>query len=181
MGIVSRNETFVRIRCFSPCCPSSNARTIDYDYMVITVSGSYTYGANVNYIPLPAPTSTELPNNTNCETSGYGYWQKVGNTPVQIAPTLQYTAMKCITIAECKKTWRTQTLTGRQQCAEQDNATSSMGDSGGPLTYMENGTKVLLGNVSWGHSQCAENGFPSAYSRNQEPVVNTWIKQQAGL
>ena len=28
-----------------------------------------------------------------------------------------------------------------------------MGDSGGPLTYNENGTKVLLGNVSWGHSQ----------------------------
>merc|ERR1712200_31943 len=69
-------------------------------------------------------------NNTACETSGYGYSPKVGNTPVQIAATLQYTALKCITIQECKKTWRTQTLTGRQQCAEQPNATSCMGDSG---------------------------------------------------
>ena len=63
----------------------------------------------------------------------------------------------------------------------QAGATSCMGDSGGPLTYMENGKKVLLGNVSWGHSQCVENGYPSAYSRNQEPSVNAWIKQNAGL
>ena len=35
----------------------------------------------------------------------------------------------------------------------QKNATSCMGDSGGPLTFIENGRKVLLGNVSWGHAQ----------------------------
>ena len=98
---------------------SWNSRLLDYDYMVITVSGRFSYNDNVKAIPIPAPTNRELPNNTNCETSGFGYWQKNGNTPTQIAPTLQYTALKCITIDECKKVWRGQTLTGRQQCAEQ--------------------------------------------------------------
>ena len=72
----------------------------------------------------------QLPNYTDCQTSGYGYSQYVLGNPAVIAPTLQWTDMKCITTAECKKTWRLQTLTSRQQCAEQDNATSCMGDSG---------------------------------------------------
>ena len=67
------------------------------------------------------------------------------------------------------------------KCAEQDNATSCMGDSGGPLTMMQNGEKRLLGNVSWGHNKCASNGYPSAYSRNADPTANAWIKKNANL
>ena len=56
-----------------------------------------------------------------------------------------------------------------------------MGDSGGPLTVMQEGEKRLLGNVSWGHSKCSSNGYPSAYSRNADPTANAWIKQNANL
>ena len=125
--------------------------------------------------------NSELPNGTPCQTSGYGYSQYVLGQPAVIAPILQWIDMQCITNEECKKTWRLQTLTSRQQCAEVDNGTSCMGDSGGPLTTMENGKKVLLGNVSWGHSGCASNGYPSAYSRNADPDSNAWIRTNAGL
>merc|ERR1712127_675439 len=59
-------------------------------------------------------------------------------------------------------------------------ATSCMGDSGGPLTYVQNGQEVLLGNVSWGHSKCSTNGYPAAYSRNADPTANAWIRTNAG-
>ena len=54
-----------------------------------------------------------------------------------------------------------QHLSSRQQCAIAEGATSCMGDSGGPLTVMEDGERKLIGNVSWGHSRCKKDGFPS--------------------
>merc|ERR1719197_2273811 len=62
-----------------------------------------------------------------------------------------------------------------------NGVTSCMGDSGGPLTTEEDGEQKLLGNVSWGHGKCVTDGYPAAYSRNQEPTVNAWIKTNAGL
>merc|ERR1712123_230484 len=130
---------------------------------------------------LVSPSTSELPNGTPCMTSGYGYSQHIGGQPGVIASTMQWTDINCITTAECKKVWRTQTLTSRQQCANTDGVTSCMGDSGGPLTTMEGGEQRLLGNVSWGHSKCSVTGYPSAYSRNSDPTMNAWIKDNANL
>jgi len=154
--------------------PSYNSRTIDYDYMVITISGSWSMNSNVASIPLPSPSNSEVVG--SCSTSGYGYTRGGGSNPNTIASTLQWSKMNCINNATCKRSWPTSTLTGRQQCAEYPGATSCMGDSGGPLTYKEGGRDVLLGNVSWGHSKCDQNRYPSVYSRNKEPNVNSWIK-----
>ena len=161
--------------------PQYNANTIDYDYMILTIQGSWTFDDYVKPIKIVNASSSELPNNTPCQSSGYGYSQHIGNNPGVIASTLQWMDISCITIAECKKVWRLQTLTSRQQCASSDGVTSCMGDSGGPLTTSEDGEQKLLGNVSWGHSKCSVNGYPSAYSRNADPTANAWIKENAGL
>lgn len=161
--------------------PQYNAQKIDYDYMVVTTATAWDYNQYVGPIQLISAMNGELAANTPCQTSGYGYSQYILGQPAVIAPILQWIDMRCITNEECKKTWRLQTLTSRQQCAEVADGTSCMGDSGGPLTTMENGTKVLLGNVSWGHSQCASNGYPSAYSRNADPEANAWVRTNAGL
>merc|ERR1712193_167139 len=161
--------------------PKYNSRLIDYDYMVITTQGTWNYDNYVQPIQIVNPSTSELANNTPCQTSGYGYSQHIAGQPGVIASTLQWTDIKCITIAECKKVWRTQTLTSRQQCASTDGVTSCMGDSGGPLTTMEGGEQKLLGNVSWGHSKCSVNSYPSAYSRNADPTMNSWIKSNAQL
>ena len=42
-----------------------------------------------------------------------------------------------------------------------------MGDSGGPLTVIEDGERKLIGNVSWGHSRCKKDGFPSGSRWNK--------------
>jgi len=161
--------------------PQYNAQKIDHDYMVITIQGSWNYNDYVQPIPIVSAMNDELPNGTPCQTSGYGYSEYILGQPAVIAPILQWIDVQCITNDECKKTWRLQTLTSRQQCAEVADGTSCMGDSGGPLTMMENGKKVLLGNVSWGHSGCASNGYPSCYSRNADPESNAWIKTNADL
>merc|ERR1711990_68094 len=176
-----RNQRQVKNASSQTAHPQYNSNTIDYDYMVITVSSDFTYDEFVKPIALVAPSDSEVPNGTQCQSSGYGYWKHVNGNPTEIAPTLQWMDIDCITIAECKKVWRIQTLGPRQQCANSNGVTSCMGDSGGPLTTMENGQQVLLGNVSWGHGKCVTDGYPAAYSRNQDPTVNEWIKTNAGL
>jgi len=172
LNIASRNQL---------AHPSYNSRTIDYDYMIITTTGSFSFGSSVNSIPLVAASNSELPNNTACKTSGYGYSRHINGTPSQIASTLQWTNINCITTTECKKTWRTQTIGSRQQCGDVSGATSCMGDSGGPLTVREGLQDKLLGNVSWGHSGCSTTGYPGVYSRNADPTINAWIKSNAGI
>ena len=54
--------------------PSYNSKTIDYDYMVLTVSESFSYDDYVKPIKLVnASIATE--NTGTCTTSGYGYSQ----------------------------------------------------------------------------------------------------------
>jgi len=161
--------------------PQYNAAKIDYDYMILTIEGSWTFDEYVAPIKIVSPSESELPNNHPCQSSGYGYSQHIGGNPGVIASTLQWMDINCITTEECKKVWRLQTLTSRQQCASTDGVTSCMGDSGGPLTTEEEGEQRLLGNVSWGHNKCSVNGYPSAYSRNADPVINAWIKENAQL
>ena len=54
--------------------PSYNSRTIDYDYMVLTVSSSFSYDNYVKPIGLVS-TSNASENTGTCTTSGYGYSQ----------------------------------------------------------------------------------------------------------
>ena len=83
--------------------------------MIITVTGTWSYDNYVGPINIVNASSSELPNNTACQTSGYGYSQHVNGQPAVIASTLQWTNINCITTTECKKTWRTQTVGSRQQ------------------------------------------------------------------
>ena len=150
--------------------------------MIITVSSSFSYNNVVGPISIVNSSSSELPNNTACKTSGYGYSQYHSNgRPGFIASTLQWTNINCITRSECKKVWVGSTIGSRQQCANTDGVTSCMGDSGGPLTVREGGKDKLLGNVSWGSGNCETTGYPAVYSRNADPTINSWIKSNARL
>ena len=50
-----------------------------------------------------------------------------------------------------------------------------------PLTVVVEDEVRLLGNVSWGNSRCVVDGYPSASSRNADPIVNELIRTTAGL
>ena len=61
--------------------PQYNSRLIDYDYMVITTQGTWNYDQYVAPIKIVNPSTSELPNGTACQTSGYGYSQHIGGQP----------------------------------------------------------------------------------------------------
>jgi len=52
------------------------------------------------------------------------------------------------------------------------------GDSGGPLTYKENGRSYLIGVVSWGHATCAIPEYPGVYARVTTAL--DWIQEELG-
>jgi len=52
------------------------------------------------------------------------------------------------------------------------------GDSGGPLTYKENGRSYLIGVVSWGHPKCALPEYPGVYARVTTAL--DWIQEELG-
>jgi len=52
------------------------------------------------------------------------------------------------------------------------------GDSGGPLTYKENGRSYLIGVVSWGHETCAKPKYPGVYARVTTAL--DWIQEELG-
>jgi secreted trypsin-like serine protease len=58
-----------------------------------------------------------------------------------------------------------QELTPDQMCAEQINAGTCAGDSGGPLFIDRDGDEdLLVGTVAWHRGGCGNNFFPDAYS-----------------
>ena len=154
--------------------PQYNANTIDYDYMILTIQGSWTFDDYVKPIKIVNASDTELPNNTLCQSSGYGYSQHIGNNPGVIASTLQWMDISCITVEECKKVWRLQTLTSRQQCASSDGVTSCMGDSGGPLVCIDGRKAVLFGVTSWGIG-CGLPDSPGVYVRVMQYL--SWLNE----
>jgi len=62
----------------------------------------------------------------------------------------------------------------------QNRMMSCNGDSGGPLVVVLDGEKRLVGNTSWGRSDCAPSA-PACWSRNSDPEINKWIKEEADL
>ena len=73
------------------------------DYMILTIQGSWKYDDYVKPIKIVNPANSELPNNTPCQSSGYGYTTHILSEPGVIASSLHWMDISCITFEECKK------------------------------------------------------------------------------
>lgn len=71
-------------------------------------------------------------------------------------------------------------ITDRMICAGliEGGKSGCYGDSGGPLSIESNGTRVLVGLVSWGYD-CAKPGYPEVYGHISS--VRSWIKSISGI
>ena len=83
--------------------PEYRSSTFDYDYMMLTIQGSWKYDDYVKPIKIVNPANSELPNNTPCQSSGYGYTTHILSEPGVIASSLYWMDISCITFEECKK------------------------------------------------------------------------------
>lgn len=67
-------------------------------------------------------------------------------------------------------------------CAGGEEKGGCKGDSGGPLfAQRTDGSKVLVGIVSWAKEGCATVGYPGGYTNIAQPEIRQFILKNAGL
>jgi len=155
--------------------PQYNSRTLDYDFSVAKLSSDATLTANVGLIALAA-SATNMDYSGMASTSGWGYTTQIQqSTPND----MQFTDIPLVSQADCQAVWGDVIeITDRIQCAGGNGVSSCMGDSGGPLTIVENGVTTLIGAVSWVQSRCSPN-YPGGYAKIAS--VRPWIDQQMAM
>ena len=61
--------------------PQYDSKTLDYDYMILTLQDFWQWSDYIKPITLVNPTDEELPSNTECQSSGYGMSEHINGNP----------------------------------------------------------------------------------------------------
>lgn len=71
-------------------------------------------------------------------------------------------------------------ITHSMICAgyDQGGKDTCRGDSGGPLSIIKNGVRLLIGITSWGY-ECGRPYFPGVYA--SVSAIRPWIKNVTGI
>ena len=87
---------------------------------------------------------------------------------------LQEVGVNIMSGEECVNKYNKKEITDNMLCAQSPGADACYGDSGGPMTIMSRGRRVLVGVVSWGR-ECARDKWPGVYSRVD--TVLDWVRE----
>lgn len=171
--------------------PRYNPKKIDYDIAILYLSSA----PNPIITPLAVPPiniGVVLTNpGTPVSVLGYGetYLARGGaKRDKDISELLRIANLSIISNApSIYNKWSPNLLTNRMILATNevdinnpdDNKDSCRGDSGGPLIGNFNGTRYLVGLVSWGMSRCGTSGYPGVYTNVSS--VRDFISRFAGL
>lgn len=154
--------------------PQYNTRTLDYDFSVAKLDTEPEPCEHIGSIVMAAP-ATNMEYSGMASTSGWGYTTQFQQSTPNL---LQYTDIPLVSQKDCQAVWDgVIEITDRIQCAGGNSVSSCMGDSGGPLTIVDEQTGVttLIGAVSWVQSNCSPN-YPGGYAKIAS--VREWIDQQ---
>nr|CAH0107990.1 unnamed protein product [Daphnia galeata] len=128
--------------------------------------------------PICLAPSTEF-NHTTGDILHISGWGKPSDAATGISPVLHEVDVPCISNAECAAPYGA-TITAVNICvATTGGKRSCNGDSGGPLTYINNGVHNQVGVVSFGSSAGCEVGLPAGFSRVS--YFADWISSVTGL
>ncbi|XP_057368910.1 brachyurin-like [Daphnia carinata] len=106
-------------------------------------------------------------------------WGKPSDASAGISPVLREVNVPCITNAECALTYGA-TITDGNICVDTTGGKGSCnGDSGGPLSFVNNGVYNQVGIVSFGSSAGCEVGLPAGFTRVS--YFADWIAANTGL
>lgn len=142
--------------------PNYNSSTFQYDVALITLASTVV----VTPMPLIAPAQDALLTaGASLMVAGYGRTSTSGS----ISLTLKEVAIPLVVDATCQSNYNASNYlydTATMICAGADGLDSCYGDSGGPLILSIDGTRTLVGDVSWGPLEgCAISGLPGVYGR----------------
>jgi len=108
--------------------------------------------------------------NLTAKVSGWGWTNPDFSSQSQ---RLQEVGVKIMSGEECVDKYNKNEITDKMICAQSPGADACYGDSGGPMTVMTRGRRVLVGVVSWGR-ECARDKWPGVYSRVDS--VLDWLR-----
>jgi len=148
---------------------------INNDFSIVTLSQPVTIGTRANYACLP--TSALAGNFLDDKTMTVSGWGR-NNPPGNSSPARLYKVdLPGLSNSACSQLdFLRLPITSRMLCAgrhENNPVGACHGDSGGPLTYNDNGRVTLVGAVSWGNPSCVGT---TVFARVTE--VLPWIQEQ---
>lgn len=107
-------------------------------------------------------------------------WGKPSDAATSISPVLREVDVVGITNQECVQSYSILTVTASNICISTAGGKGSCnGDSGGPLSFVNNGVFNQVGVVSFGSNQGCEVGIPAGFSRVSS--FTDWISSVTGL
>jgi len=149
--------------------PQWNPSTINNDVAVLVLSSTLTLGQTNAQASNLAGAGADPAAGSAATVSGWGRTSAGG------ALSTQLKALNVNIIARGSTNWGSMVTTGMIPAGTSSGTENSCnGDSGGPLTV----GGVQHGVVSWGHTNCAQPGYPGVYARVGQ--YRTWIDQNLG-
>jgi len=143
--------------------PAFNSSMLDNDIALIELKSD-----TIDIVPIIYDTSHALSTNTQTQVAG---WGKMSTTSDIYPDNLRKALTPILDYNQCNSNYDGD-MTNNMICAGYFVSTrdSCFGDSGGPLIV----DHTLVGIVSWGSENCAEDGYPGVYTKVQNYA--NWIK-----
>lgn len=156
--------------------PGWNPNTLANDIALIRLPSPVTFTPEI--APICMAPATE-PNHVG-DTMLVSGWGKTQDGILQgVSPTLNKVEVPGITTAECAAVYG-DIITDDILCVDTTGGHGSCnGDSGGPLSFDNNGVRNQVGVVSFGAAAGCEKGFPAGFTRVSSHTQ--WISDVTGL
>jgi len=161
--------------------PNFNSVLLNNDIALIKLPSPIPFGKSITPILLPkASQASSNWHKKQAVVSGFG---RITDESAQVSSNLNFVNVRVIGNSDCASIFGSKIVTKSVICAkgmENVNQNACQGDSGGPLvTYLEDGTPVQIGIVSFVSSRGCTFGDPSGYTKVGKYIQ--WISKETGI
>jgi len=163
--------------------PQYDDNTLDYDFSMLHLASPVEFGDRAIPACLPDLSfSGDKLVGKYLTVSGWGRTNilETNNDDSDYPELLQSVDLPVLSQEDCRELWASRDITNSMICADTKGGISPCHrDSGGPLTYNENGRSYLIGVVSWGIPRfCGTPGYPGVFARVTAAL--DWIYKELG-
>lgn len=155
--------------------PDYTSVTLDYGVSLLQLQEKIVFTKYVQPIPLVVD-NQRVNDGTKCVITGWG----ATHNSSESNEILQEATIRVVNRNLCNISYKGE-ITERMICAGfLETSHTCDGDTGGPLTYKDNGVSKLLGVTSFGFD-CDNIFYPGVFARIAEPRIRSWIRERTGI
>ncbi|KAA0202996.1 hypothetical protein HAZT_HAZT010845 [Hyalella azteca] len=154
-----------------------NDALIRDDIAVIHLPEPLVWSSYIAPVCLPAASAPELQDGVLVNPSG---WGRPSDTQSTISDVLRQVVVPVLSNDVCADTYGGASVTPNVICIDSTGGKGTcMGDSGGPMNYVDGGKTYTRGIVSYGSSTGCETGYPDVFTRVTHYL--DWISEKTGI